>query len=174
MFVNVDSLLFCLFLESLNALHINTVSLQRGYSDDIAIYIYDYKGYDADPLGLIQKVEKSSLGAIYVLDLPSNLLTIINYNNFVVACKLLHSLLLLLPSPFNYFTSDFIFPYISVAPQFSLIMLLKVLSKLVRSQVNKSWPILLMRALHVSKSGPQLLHDNNKISTNRMICFRYL
>ena len=59
-FVIAYFLLSFLFLESLNDLHINTVSLQRGYSDDIAIYIYDYKEYEADPLGLLQRVETSS------------------------------------------------------------------------------------------------------------------
>ena len=53
-------LLSFLFLESRNDLHINTVSLQQGCSEDIAIYIYDYKEYEADPLGLLQRVEKSS------------------------------------------------------------------------------------------------------------------
>ena len=59
-FVNVDSLLFCLFLGSLNALHINTVSLQQGYSEDIVICIDNYREYDADPLGLLRRVETSS------------------------------------------------------------------------------------------------------------------
>ena len=38
-FVNVYSLLSFLFLELLNDIHINTVSLQQGYSKDIAMYI---------------------------------------------------------------------------------------------------------------------------------------
>ena len=59
-FVIAYLLLSFLFLESLNDLHINTVSLQRGYSDDIAIYIYNYKEYEADSLGLLQRVETSS------------------------------------------------------------------------------------------------------------------
>ena len=52
-FVIAYLLLSFLFLESLNDFHINNVSLQRGYSDDIAIYIYEYKEYEADPLGLL-------------------------------------------------------------------------------------------------------------------------
>ena len=59
-FVIACLLLSFLFLESLNDLHINTVSLQQGYSEDIAIYIYDYKEYVSDPLGLIQKIKTSS------------------------------------------------------------------------------------------------------------------
>ena len=59
-FVNVYSLLLFLFLELLNNLHINTVSLQQGYSKDIAIYIGKHKEYENDPLGLFQRVKKSS------------------------------------------------------------------------------------------------------------------
>ena len=59
-FVNVYSLLLFLFLELLNDLHINTVSLQQGDSKDITIYIEKYKEYEADPLSLIQRVKKSS------------------------------------------------------------------------------------------------------------------
>ena len=58
-------LLSFLFLESLNDFHINTVSLQRGCSDDISIYIEDYKEYEADPLGLLQRVEKSSTSHLH-------------------------------------------------------------------------------------------------------------
>ena len=64
-FVNVYSLLSFLSLESLNDLHINTVSLQRGYSEDIAIYIDDYKEYEADLLGLLQRVETSSASHLH-------------------------------------------------------------------------------------------------------------
>ena len=46
-------LLSFLFLESLNDLHINTVSIQQGYSKDIAIYIDNYEEYEADPFGLL-------------------------------------------------------------------------------------------------------------------------
>ena len=66
-FVIAYLLLSFLFLELLNDLHINTVSLQQGYSDDIAIYIYDYKEYEADPLGLRQRVKTSS-SSHYILD----------------------------------------------------------------------------------------------------------
>ena len=59
-FVIAYLLLSFLFLESLNDLHINTVSLQQGCSKDIAIYIDNYKEYEADPLGLLQRVETSS------------------------------------------------------------------------------------------------------------------
>ena len=64
-FVNVYSLLLFLFLESLNDLHINTVSLQQGYSKDIAINIDKYKEYETDPLGLLQRVETSSTSHLH-------------------------------------------------------------------------------------------------------------
>ena len=64
-FVIAYLLLSFLFLELLNDLHINTVSLQRGCSDDIAIYIYDYKEYEADPLCLLQRVETSSFSHLH-------------------------------------------------------------------------------------------------------------
>ena len=49
-----------LFPESLKDLHINAVSLQRGYSEDIAIYIDDHGKYETIPLGLIQQLNQSS------------------------------------------------------------------------------------------------------------------
>jgi len=64
-FVIAYFLLSFLFSESLNDLHINTVSLQRGYSEDIAIYIDDYNEYEADLLGLRQRVEMSSLSHLH-------------------------------------------------------------------------------------------------------------
>ena len=59
-FVIVYLLLSFLFLESLNDLHINTVSLLRGFSKDIAIYVGKHKEYENDPLGLFQRVKTSS------------------------------------------------------------------------------------------------------------------
>ena len=64
-FVNVYSLLSFLFLELLNDLHINTVSLQQGYSKDIAIYIDHYKKYEADPLGFLQGIETISMSHLH-------------------------------------------------------------------------------------------------------------
>ena len=49
-----------LFPESLKDLHINAVSLQRGYSEDIAIYIADRGKYETIPFGLSQRLNSSS------------------------------------------------------------------------------------------------------------------
>ena len=57
---NVYFPLSFLFLGSLNDFHINTVSLQRGYSKDIAIYIDDYGKYETIPFGIIQRLYQSS------------------------------------------------------------------------------------------------------------------
>ena len=59
-FDNVSFLLSFLFLGSLNDLHINAIGLQRGYSEDIAIYIDDYGKYETIPFGLIQRLYQSS------------------------------------------------------------------------------------------------------------------
>jgi hypothetical protein len=48
-FANVYSPLSFLFFELLHDLYINTVSLQRGCSEDIATYINDYGEYETDP-----------------------------------------------------------------------------------------------------------------------------
>ena len=48
------------FLGLLNDLHINAISLQRGYSKDIAIYIDDYGKYETIPFGIIQRLIQSS------------------------------------------------------------------------------------------------------------------
>jgi hypothetical protein len=52
-FPDVYSTLSILFLELLNNLHINTVSLQQGCSEKIAIYIENYGEYDTHPFGII-------------------------------------------------------------------------------------------------------------------------
>jgi hypothetical protein len=57
---NVFFPLSFLFLGSLNDFHINTVSLQRGYSEDIAIYIDYYGKYETIPFGIIQRLNQSS------------------------------------------------------------------------------------------------------------------
>jgi hypothetical protein len=49
-----------LFLGSLNDLHINAISLQRGYSEDIAIYIDVHGKYETIPFGIIQRLYQSS------------------------------------------------------------------------------------------------------------------
>ena len=49
-----------LFLGLLNDLHINAISLQRGYSEDIAIYIEDYGKYETILFGFIQRLNQSS------------------------------------------------------------------------------------------------------------------
>jgi hypothetical protein len=59
-FANVFLSLSFPFPESLNDLHIYTVSLQRDYSEDIAIYIDDYGKYETTPFGLIQRLKQSS------------------------------------------------------------------------------------------------------------------
>jgi hypothetical protein len=59
-FDNVYFLLAFLFLESLNDLHINTISLQQGYSKDIAIYIDEYGRYETILFCLIQWLYQSS------------------------------------------------------------------------------------------------------------------
>ena len=53
-------LLSFLFLRLLNDLHINAISLQQGYSKDIAIYIDDYGKYETIQFGLIQRLNQSS------------------------------------------------------------------------------------------------------------------
>ena len=53
-------LLSFLFLRLLNDLHINAISLQRGYSKDIAIYIDVHGKYVTIPFGLIQQLYQSS------------------------------------------------------------------------------------------------------------------
>ena len=65
-------------------------------------------------LWVLSKGSKRALQAINILDLLSNLPTIINYNTFVVPSKLLHLLLLLLSLPINSLTSNFNFPCDSV------------------------------------------------------------
>jgi hypothetical protein len=59
-FANIYLSLLFLFLESLNDLHINTVSLQQGYSKDIAIYIENYRKYETILFGLIRRLNQSS------------------------------------------------------------------------------------------------------------------
>jgi hypothetical protein len=59
-FANIYFPLSFLFLGLLNDLHINAISLQRGYSEDIAIYIDDYGEYETIPFGLIQRLIQSS------------------------------------------------------------------------------------------------------------------
>ena len=59
-FANIYLSLLFLLLESLNDLHINTVSLQRGYSKYIAIYNNHYGKYETIPFGLIQRLNQSS------------------------------------------------------------------------------------------------------------------
>ena len=59
-FANIYFPLSFLFLRSLNDLHINTVSLQRGYIEGIAIYIVNYGKYETIPFGLIQQLNQSS------------------------------------------------------------------------------------------------------------------
>ena len=51
-FVNVFFPLSFLFLGLRNDLHINAISLQQGYSKDIAIYIDNYGKYETIPFGL--------------------------------------------------------------------------------------------------------------------------
>jgi hypothetical protein len=59
-FANVYFPLSFLFLGLLNDLHINTVSLQWGYSKDAANYIDDYGKYETILFGLIQQLNHSS------------------------------------------------------------------------------------------------------------------
>ena len=59
-FANIYLSLLFLLLESLNDLHINTVSRQQGYSNDIAIYIENYRKYETILFGLIQWLNQSS------------------------------------------------------------------------------------------------------------------
>ena len=59
-FANVYAPLSFLFLESLNDLHIKTVNLQRGYSEDVAIYIDDYGKYTTSRFGISQRLNQSS------------------------------------------------------------------------------------------------------------------
>ena len=47
-------------LGSLNDIHINAISLQWGYSEDIAIHIEYYGKYEAIPFGIIQRLIQSS------------------------------------------------------------------------------------------------------------------
>jgi hypothetical protein len=58
-FANVSSPLPFLFHKLLNDLHINTVSLQQGYSKDFAIYINEYGKYETNMFGMIQHFKQS-------------------------------------------------------------------------------------------------------------------
>ena len=59
-FANVYSHLLFLFLELLNDLQINTVSLHQGCSKDIAAYIDNFWEYETNPFGTIQQSKQSS------------------------------------------------------------------------------------------------------------------